>query len=244
MLQSYCSIFSHVFPFFCCWPQQPIYSRRLLLDWSSMMTRETALKPISVSNRSAPPSGTSATLGPCLAANLIFFFFLRRVRTWRRSRHFTTVVCWSCPWEPKTCRYLRYCTDGCRHTLTATWAICVCSIWIGRRRFDLKIEISRALLNAMDKFHSQMSNNGGGTARQAAKKDDVCLRLWKAFGRRRKGTQKSAIISSVVDTRRVERLWERSSEVHTRAEVLQTVTPVEKSLTVGDLKAKGQRSGQ
>ena len=75
MLQSYCSIFSHVFPFFCCWPQQPIYSRRLLLDWSSMMTRETALKPISVSNRSAPPSGTSATLGPCLAANLIFFFF-------------------------------------------------------------------------------------------------------------------------------------------------------------------------
>ena len=173
-----------------------------------------------------------------------FFFFLRRVRTWRRSRHFTTVVCWSCPWEPKTCRYLRYCTDGCRHTLTATWAICVCSIWIGRRRFDLKIEISRALLNAMDKFHSQMSNNGGGTARQAAKKDDVCLRLWKAFGRRRKGTQKSAIISSVVDTRRVERLWERSSEVHTRAEVLQTVTPVEKSLTVGDLKAKGQRSGQ
>ena len=40
-----------------------------------MMTRETALKPISVSNRSAPPSGTSATLGPCLAANLIFFFF-------------------------------------------------------------------------------------------------------------------------------------------------------------------------
>jgi hypothetical protein len=95
----------------------------------------------------------------------------------------------------------------------------------------------------MDKFHSQMSNNGGGTASRQKERRGLSAFV-KSFWKEKKGTQKSAIISSVVDTRRVERLWERSSEVHTRAEVLQTVTPVEKSLTVGDLKAKGQRSGQ